>query len=278
MPTTTRRRRPAGLDIIARRAKELRKNRVKIKKRPRKDKENAAAAVTDTQGNVVAVPASRRRPAETPRTVVTPSPAARRPVTPLPISTLNTRVNIPAAAPLQLTPLGLPDPAPLSAVNPASVAPQPNFSSFPVAPVAPAPAPRARVPVAPAPPPRARVPVAPAPPPRPRVVQAALPAPLRPAPVHAGPTLVQPARPVIVKSPITVEHLDDPSLDPHPHFHYNYGVSDPVTGDQKSHTETRDGDVVKGRYSFVDSDGSIRTVTYTADSENGFQVQSYYTT
>ena len=87
--------------------------------------------------------------------------------------------------------------------------------------------------------------------------------------------MVQPARPVIVKSPITVEHSDDPGIDPHPHFHYNYGVSDPVTGDQKSHTETRDGDVVKGRYSFVDSDGSIRTVTYTADSENGFQVKLF---
>ncbi len=57
-----------------------------------------------------------------------------------------------------------------------------------------------------------------------------------------------------------------------PNFHYNYGVSDPVTGDQKSHTETRDGDVVKGKYSFVDSDGSIRTVTYTADAVHGFQV------
>ena len=89
--------------------------------------------------------------------------------------------------------------------------------------------------------------------------------------------MVQPARPVIVKSPITVDHSDDPGLDPHPHFHYNYGVSDPVTGDQKSHTETRDGDVVKGRYSFVDSDGSIRTVTYTADSENGFQVLQLFT-
>ena len=50
-------------------------------------------------------------------------------------------------------------------------------------------------------------------------------------------------------------------------------MSDPTTGDQKSHTETRDGDVVKGKYSFVDSDGSIRTVTYTADPIHGFQVR-----
>jgi len=58
----------------------------------------------------------------------------------------------------------------------------------------------------------------------------------------------------------------------HPHFEYKYGVSDPLTGDQKTHTETREGDVVRGKYSFVDADGSIRTVSYTADSVNGFQV------
>ena len=56
-----------------------------------------------------------------------------------------------------------------------------------------------------------------------------------------------------------------------PQFHYKYGVSDPLTGDQKTHTETRDGDVVKGQYSFVDSDGSVRIVKYTADSIHGFQ-------
>ena len=48
-------------------------------------------------------------------------------------------------------------------------------------------------------------------------------------------------------------------------------MSDPLTGDQKTHTETRDGDVVKGQYSFVDSDGSVRVVKYTADSIHGFQ-------
>ena len=72
-------------------------------------------------------------------------------------------------------------------------------------------------------------------------------------------------------APLVVgDHSDNPN------FHYNYGVSDPTTGDQKSHTETREGDVVKGKYSFVDSDGSIRTVTYTADSVHGFQVSLNY--
>ena len=85
-------------------------------------------------------------------------------------------------------------------------------------------------------------------------------------PVHRAPIHAIPEEPVLVEEPVEVEENG------HPRFSYNYGVSDPVTGDQKSHTETRDGDVVRGQYSFVDSDGSIRTVTYTADSVHGFQV------
>ena len=38
----------------------------------------------------------------------------------------------------------------------------------------------------------------------------------------------------------------------------------------KHQHETRDGDVVKGQYSLVEPDGSIRTVDYTADKHNGF--------
>ncbi|CAH0557213.1 unnamed protein product [Brassicogethes aeneus] len=56
----------------------------------------------------------------------------------------------------------------------------------------------------------------------------------------------------------------------HPKYAFKYGVSDPHTGDHKQQTETRDGDVVKGQYSLVEPDGSVRTVDYTADSVNGF--------
>ena len=49
-------------------------------------------------------------------------------------------------------------------------------------------------------------------------------------------------------------------------------MNDATTGDQKSASETRDGDVVKGQYSLVEPDGSVRTVTYTADAVNGFNV------
>lgn len=38
----------------------------------------------------------------------------------------------------------------------------------------------------------------------------------------------------------------------------------------KSQWETRDNGVIKGHYSVVEPDGSIREVDYTADSKNGF--------
>ncbi|EDW79591.1 uncharacterized protein Dwil_GK20563 [Drosophila willistoni] len=64
----------------------------------------------------------------------------------------------------------------------------------------------------------------------------------------------------------------DEGLDYHayPKYHYNYGVADSHTGDVKSQHEVRDGDVVKGSYSLVEPDGSVRTVEYTADDHNGF--------
>ncbi|GLG97613.1 GH15052 [Gryllus bimaculatus] len=38
--------------------------------------------------------------------------------------------------------------------------------------------------------------------------------------------------------------------------------------------ESRDGDVVKGEYSVVEPDGSVRHVTYTSDPKNGFRLPS----
>ncbi|XP_033159524.1 cuticle protein 21 [Drosophila mauritiana] len=59
-------------------------------------------------------------------------------------------------------------------------------------------------------------------------------------------------------------------VDPHPQYAFAYNVQDALTGDSKSQQEVRDGDVVKGSYSVVDADGSLRTVFYTADPINGF--------
>ncbi|KAG5675710.1 hypothetical protein PVAND_005591 [Polypedilum vanderplanki] len=56
----------------------------------------------------------------------------------------------------------------------------------------------------------------------------------------------------------------------HPKYSFNYGVHDGLTGDVKSQSEVRDGGVVKGQYSLVEPDGSVRTVDYTADDINGF--------
>ncbi|XP_017127370.1 cuticle protein 8 [Drosophila elegans] len=59
-------------------------------------------------------------------------------------------------------------------------------------------------------------------------------------------------------------------VDHYPKYHFDYGVKDAHTGDQKSQWETRDGDKVKGSYSLKESDGTTRVVEYTADDHNGF--------
>lgn len=56
----------------------------------------------------------------------------------------------------------------------------------------------------------------------------------------------------------------------YPKYSFKYGVEDLHTGDVKSQHEERDGDKVKGQYTLVEPDGSIRTVDYTADKHTGF--------
>jgi hypothetical protein len=56
-----------------------------------------------------------------------------------------------------------------------------------------------------------------------------------------------------------------------PDYKFGYGVEDSKTGNKQTHEESRDGDVVRGQYSLIEPDGSLRTVTYTADATNGFQ-------
>lgn len=53
-------------------------------------------------------------------------------------------------------------------------------------------------------------------------------------------------------------------------YNFQYGVHDEQTGDIKSQQETREGDVVRGRYELIDSDGFKRIVEYTADDKHGF--------
>lgn len=56
----------------------------------------------------------------------------------------------------------------------------------------------------------------------------------------------------------------------HPAYAFSYGVKDLHTGDVKSQWESRSEGGVKGHYSVLEPDGSIRSVHYTADAKNGF--------
>ncbi|KAH8369153.1 hypothetical protein KR009_002850, partial [Drosophila setifemur] len=60
------------------------------------------------------------------------------------------------------------------------------------------------------------------------------------------------------------------TFDDHPRYSFGYDVQDAETGDVKSQTESRDGDVVQGQYSVNDADGYRRIVEYTADAVRGF--------
>ncbi|CRK90774.1 CLUMA_CG004466, isoform A [Clunio marinus] len=79
------------------------------------------------------------------------------------------------------------------------------------------------------------------------------------APYYGGAKVL--GAPAIVKS---VEY------DANPHYQYTYSVNDALTGDSKSQSESRQGDVVTGQYSLIEADGTRRIVDYTADPVNGF--------
>ncbi|XP_065341069.1 cuticle protein 8-like [Cloeon dipterum] len=79
---------------------------------------------------------------------------------------------------------------------------------------------------------------------------------------HAAPAVATYAAPAVVKQPVDYYS--------HPQYQFEYAVHDAHTGDVKSQSEHRDGDVVKGQYSLLEADGTTRTVDYTADAHNGF--------
>ncbi|CAH1368524.1 cuticle protein 19-like isoform X3 [Tenebrio molitor] len=56
----------------------------------------------------------------------------------------------------------------------------------------------------------------------------------------------------------------------YPKYRFEYGVKDDHTGDIKEQTEERDGDVVKGEYTLVEPDGTVRKVQYQDDGHSGF--------
>ncbi|XP_058975415.1 transcription initiation factor IIA subunit 1-like [Musca domestica] len=58
-----------------------------------------------------------------------------------------------------------------------------------------------------------------------------------------------------------------------PEYEFAYGVEDTQAHILHNRNEMRDGDAVKGVYSVVDPDGTLRVVRYTADDVNGFQAE-----
>lgn len=97
---------------------------------------------------------------------------------------------------------------------------------------------------------------------------AAAPVVARAAPVvAAAPAVVSRAAHVVAAAPVLARSVE---ADAYPQYQYAYNVNDVLTGDNKAQEEIRDGDVVKGYYSLVEADGSVRKVNYYADPVNGF--------
>lgn len=66
-------------------------------------------------------------------------------------------------------------------------------------------------------------------------------------------------------------------LQPNADYNFSFDVKDDLYTNYQNRKESREGDQIKGSYSVVDSDGFIRTVTYTADPVGGFKVIINYT-
>ncbi|KAJ9588164.1 hypothetical protein L9F63_018468 [Diploptera punctata] len=72
----------------------------------------------------------------------------------------------------------------------------------------------------------------------------------------------------IAHAPVALAH--QPEHYAPANYEFKYGVHDAHTHDIKEQAERRNGDKVEGYYRLVEPDGTVRTVHYTADHENGF--------
>jgi len=94
---------------------------------------------------------------------------------------------------------------------------------------------------------------------------------IHPAPVVAK-TFVPHAAPIVSAKtilPVAAPVIKTVENDAYPQYQFAYNVNDAITGDNKAHEEIRDGDIVKGYYTLLESDGSTRKVSYYADPING---------
>ncbi|XP_073838097.1 cuticular protein 66D [Musca autumnalis] len=99
-----------------------------------------------------------------------------------------------------------------------------------------------------------------------RQPQAVAPAPRRP---QAVPQQYQAPRP---KSKAQIEEEEEYE-DQNSSYQFGFDVKDDEFTNYQNRKEVRDGGVIKGSYSVVDSDGFIRTVKYTADPKEGFKAE-----
>lgn len=96
-------------------------------------------------------------------------------------------------------------------------------------------------------------------------------------------TLAVPRRPVSPAPPqpqyqsisqggrLNKDEEEDEEFESNPSYQFGFDVKDDEYTNYQNRKEVRDGNVIKGSYSVVDSDGFIRTVTYTADPKEGFK-------
>ncbi|XP_019890186.1 larval cuticle protein A3A isoform X2 [Musca domestica] len=99
-----------------------------------------------------------------------------------------------------------------------------------------------------------------------RQPQAVAPAPRRP---QAVPQQYQAPRP---KGKGQIEEEEEYE-DQNSSYQFGFDVKDDEFTNYQNRKEVRDGGVIKGSYSVVDSDGFIRTVKYTADPKEGFKAE-----
>uniref|UniRef100_A0A8D8TUW4 Larval cuticle protein A1A n=1 Tax=Cacopsylla melanoneura TaxID=428564 RepID=A0A8D8TUW4_9HEMI len=69
------------------------------------------------------------------------------------------------------------------------------------------------------------------------------------------------------------QQYPQPAPQPNPQYQFGFDIHDDENTNYHNRKEQRDGDKITGSYSVVDSDGFIRTVTYTADPKEGFKAE-----
>jgi hypothetical protein len=74
-------------------------------------------------------------------------------------------------------------------------------------------------------------------------------------------------------APEAKEQQNPEDYDPNPSYQFGFDVNDDQYTNYQNRKEQREGNKITGSYSVVDSDGFVRTVTYTADPKEGFKAE-----